>query len=263
VAAPDGARGPILVIGTALGVYEEPIVLIINVHRMKLKTFQTQGAVGVLAFWLALLLLGISLSIAIFSIHWIVLVSVPIWVSAVGNSILVSAIFLMILSLASLVFLLLDFFEVTVLSATFVTQLFAIASFFSQFLCCVLMSLCTEVGASDALQRLSDYCVLNPEATPVTDFLAAHSTAYSQTAFVLERTADKYGSVAVFLALWLPAVVAFLVCEHRLAKLPLPSPPVPADGERLAINPARESASGDGNNGRSVRESADSDAQSG
>jgi hypothetical protein len=204
---------------------------------MKLTALQDHGPLGILVFWSVLVLAGVSLAAGILSIHWVTLAASSVWLSAVGSSILVATIFLMLLSFGATVALALDTFEISCLFDHCPRQAFAAASIAGQLLCCVLMYLSTDTEVIRAFDRVLDYGQRNPEDPAVTAFRTAHPTRESIHDYVAARTSDRYDSMATLLCLWLPVTVGWLLAVDKLEHPPAPdaAPPPPpelsADGE--------------------------------
>jgi hypothetical protein len=215
---------------------------------MKLTKFQSQGAIGIVTFWLTLLLIGISASSGIFCIYWLSLAASSIWLSAIGPSLAIATAFLMVLSFGSLALLFLILFEVKILFPTLTEQMFAVSTFLCELLCCILMSLSTDSHAADYYGELMDYCARNVEDATVVAFRTEHPTDFSIHSYVYVRTTDRSGSIAAFFGLWLPAVLAFLVCERKAERASPPGQPQnppedrkPAERERSSSGPGAPS----------------------
>jgi hypothetical protein len=244
-------------------------------RELKLKTLQTQGPLGILSFWITLLLLGISLSAAIFAIYWMALSGSSLWLSAISASLLVTNLFLMLLAFACIALHILDILDITFLFDGFPRQLLTVVSFLSQLLCVILMTLSTEVQAEEDYARLWDFIRRNGEDSRVVAFVAEHPTDYSVHSYVEARTTNLYGAIATFFGLWLTATFAFLVCAHGLdggsrqngvpGQELRPLTPVQREGsERLRRSGGMESPRGevDGRrSGRSGRETHEGDEE--
>lgn len=179
------------------------------------------GPMKIATFWLAILLLGISLSTAIFSIYWMAIAGSKIWLNAIGGALVATNFFLMLLSLASMAFLALSMLGFKIVFDGFTRQLFAVSTFIAQILCCVLMSLATETETDRCLKELEDYCIRNAELPLVVDFMKDHSTSYSRYSFVARITTEAYSSIASLFGIWFPLTIFYLYCAIKIGNDPL------------------------------------------
>ena len=195
---------------------------------------RAKGIVGILAFWIQMALIGMSIASAIFAMYWMAITASKIWLKAVGGSLLAANVFLMLTSLASGVFLVLNRLNINPLYPNFSHHLSVMAAFISQIICCVLMGLSTESEAEIYLKDILDYCERNTADQTVQSFTQSYTTDYSKRNYVAQRTTTAYDSVAAIFGVWLPLTLIYILCVTRLD--PEPGKPKANDHEPLHTN---------------------------
>lgn len=177
---------------------------------------QSRGAFGIGAFWAQLLLIGLSISAAIFSIYWLAITGSHIWLKAVSGSILTANLFLLIFGLASTAFGVMSKLGINIINGEIPQQLFIAGSFLCQLMCCILMSLSRESKAAMYFKDIQDFCIRYPDNEHVKDFLKEYATEYSVQSYVAQRTTQAYNSIAAFFGIWVPTIIVHLFCCYKL-----------------------------------------------
>lgn len=220
------------------------------------------GIKGIIAFWLRLLLLLLSFAIMIFSIVWMAKASGTVFIKSVGADIVVTNVFLMLISLAAGVFLILCRLNIKLIySVQFTHHVFALLSFIGQILCCVLMTMSTSTRAEIYLTSLLDYCQRNPTNSDVQKFMLKYPTYASQHVYIAGRSLDLYPSISAFFGIWFASTVIYLICSSSIPQSETTSPLFPTKKAEEANNPLLNNNDENGNNQNENNE-ANSQAQS-
>jgi hypothetical protein len=183
-----------------------------------MRDLQKGGALGIATFWLVILAACLSTSSTVRSIVHLARASSKIWRRATGSSILVTNVFIMFCSLASLAFQVLAWRRIALPEFLLLSpfQWFIVFTFIAQFLYCVLLTLTTDAMAHEAAEAIRDFCERYIDDPAVVEFLAEYTTQDLLRDFVAGRTSGQYTASAAFFAVWLPATVALAVCTKKL-----------------------------------------------
>ena len=177
-----------------------------------------KGPLGIVLFWINLLLIALPSALSIFALVWLIRTSTSIWINSVGPSLLIANLFLFILCAVSIVCFILYWLTA---SSPIKMSLFYFLSVISLILCCIILKLSNSESASRYASDISDYVYRYRNETNVQEFVSTYSTTYSISSYVYSRTENYYSSMACFLGIWIVALILHAICAYQMKKLGL------------------------------------------
>ena len=179
-----------------------------------------RGIKGIIAQWMILLNLAMPLCAAGISIYWLTQISNSIWLKSVGASLFASNLVLVVLSLASFAFNILEKLNFKLFFEKMAYQLYVVITILSLVCCCVTLSLSTYTAADRAYQDIIDHCNRFPNEQYVINFSNEFWTQYSKQDFILRRTVRNNSILAVAFGVWTGVFIIFFVISFMLKDYP-------------------------------------------
>ena len=171
------------------------------------------GWLSFLPIYISIAYLILSLCVAAYSIYWMIICGVKIWLSAIGGGIVAVNFFILLFALAAAVAKILNVLKVLESVRAILKSVEVVATVLALVFCCVSISLSTYAMADRYYQELVDYCQRNANSTTVANFAATYSTYHSQSEFIHKRSTDAGAGMEALFGCWVSCFVLEFVLK--------------------------------------------------